>query len=297
MQSITKYHKVAEGQLAYEIKGQGPAIVFLPGWPFNRHTYRKLIPVLKTNFTCINIDTLGLGESTWNKQADFSIASHVRAVKSLLNALNLSQYSLVGFDSAGAIARVLAAEEGDKLANLILLNTDIPGRRPPWLPLYHLMFASQLGRKLLNTSLFANYLVPSNLMLGLTLHDMRLVDREFISLFIKPMSTQPLYFKGLGKYLRGFNLKEVDRFNDKQGIHQSITAPVHMIWGEDDPVFPLKYALKMAKTIPTLASFQSIANSKLLVHEEQPEQVIEALFKCLHTQSSTMRVETDLCLA
>ena len=297
MQRITKYHTVPEGQLAYEITGQGPVIVFLPGWPFNRHTYRKLIPVLAAQFTCINIDTLGLGESTWDKHADFSIASHVRQVKSLLDELKVKQYSLLSFDSGGAIARALAAEEGAKIANLILLNTDIPGRRPPCLPLYRLMFSSQFGRRLLNMSLVQKYVVPSNLMLGLTFKDMTVIDKEFIQLFVKPMSSQPKYFEGLGKYLRGFNLKEVDMFDKQQGVHQLISAPVHMIWGENDPVFPLPYAQKMAKNIPTLASFQTIPKTKLLAHEEQPEQVLAAILNCLQKQTSTEPLEAELCLA
>jgi len=297
MQNITKYHTVAEGQLAYEITGKGPVIVFLPGWPFNRHTYRKLIPTLAAQFTCINIDTLGLGDSTWHQHADFSIASHVRQVKSLLAELKVNQYSLLSFDSGGAIARALAAEEGAKIANLILLNTDIPGKRPPWLPLYRLMFASQFGRKLFNLSLVQQYVVPSNLMLGLTLNDMSLIDKEFIQLFIEPMSTQPKYFEGLGKYLRGFNLKEVDKFDKPQGVHQSITAPVHMIWGEDDPVFPLHFAQKMARNIPALASFQTIPKTKLLAHEEQPEQVLAAVLQSLQHKGSVRPFEADLCMA
>jgi len=281
MYTTTKYHKVPDGTLAYDITGEGPALIFLPGWPFNRQTYRKLIPALESHFTCINIDTLGLGESKWQKHTDFSIRGHVNNLISLMTALNLTKYSLLSFNSGGAIARTLAAQEGAKIANLILLNTDIPGKRPPWLALYRLMFRTQFGRKILNTHLVKKYLIPSNIMLGLTFNDVSVIDDEFMKLFITPMVSKPLYFEGLGNYLRGFSYKEVDNFDDMSGVHQSISAPVHMIWGEEDPTFPLKYGERMANTIPALKSFNTIPKTRLLPHEEKPGLVLEALFKSL----------------
>lgn len=297
MQHITKFHSVPEGHLAYEISGEGPAIVFLPGWPFNRHTYRKLIPALEAEFTCINIDTLGLGESKWENQADFSIAGHVRHVKSLLSSLKVNHYSLLAFDSGGAIARALAAEEGDKVLNLILLNTDIPGKRPPWLPIYRLMFSGTIGRRLLNLSFVKKYVVPSNLMLGLAFKDMRLVDREFRHLFVNPMLSQAACFDGLGRYMRGFDYKEVDLFTRENGVHQSIRAQVHLIWGEDDTVFPLKDARKMANTLPTLTGLHAIPDAKLLVHEEQPERVLAVIRRCLYDRQSIKLPDSQFCLA
>jgi len=281
MENKTYFHKIENGEIAYEVTGEGPVLVFLPGWPFNRHTYRKIIPKLALNFTCVNIDTIGLGESTWDVDTDFSISSQVRYVKSLLNKLEVTNYNLISFDSGGAIVRALAASEGRSVNHLILLNTDIPGERPPWLALYKLIFQSQLGRRLMNNRFAETFVIPSNLMLGLCFDDLSAIDDEFKQLFVKPMHTNPVYFEGLGRYLRGFSYREVDHFNDPKGVHQQIAAPVSMIWGENDQTFPLPSGLAMSKNIPSFKEFHVIPRSKLLPHEERPGSVVEKMYKCL----------------
>jgi pimeloyl-ACP methyl ester carboxylesterase len=165
-----------------------------------------------------------------------------------------------------------------------LLNTDIARKRPPWLALYRLMFSTQFGRNLLNIHLVKKYIVPSRIMLGLAFDDASMINDEFRQIFITPMLSQPHYFEGLGNYLRGFNYKEVYRFDDMRGVHKSISATVHMIWGEEDPTFPLKFGEQMARNIPSLKNFYKIPKTRLLPHEEQPGLVLEAVFKSLHPQ-------------
>jgi haloalkane dehalogenase len=57
--------------------------------------------------------------------------------------------------------------------------------------------------------------------------------------------------------------------------HSRITMPVQLIWGADDPTFPVEYARRMVKQLPD-ARLVEIPGARLLVHEEKPADVARA---------------------
>ena len=50
-------------ELAYEERGLGQPIVFVPGLTFNRTTWRPIVERLAQQFRCVSIDLPGQGES------------------------------------------------------------------------------------------------------------------------------------------------------------------------------------------------------------------------------------------
>jgi haloalkane dehalogenase len=57
--------------------------------------------------------------------------------------------------------------------------------------------------------------------------------------------------------------------------HARITMPVQLIWGADDPTFPVELARKMVPQLPD-ARLVEISGARLLVHEEKPAEVARA---------------------
>jgi pimeloyl-ACP methyl ester carboxylesterase len=51
-----------------------------------------------------------------------------------------------------------------------------------------------------------------------------------------------------------------------------LTMPVQLIWGADDPTFPVALARAMVGQFPN-ARLAEIAGARLLVHEEKPDGV------------------------
>ena len=56
--------------------------------------------------------------------------------------------------------------------------------------------------------------------------------------------------------------------------------PVRLIWGADDPTFPLARAREMLKQFPD-ANLVEIPRARLLVHEERPAEVARAVLEFL----------------
>jgi len=58
-------------------------------------------------------------------------------------------------------------------------------------------------------------------------------------------------------------------------LHARLSMPVQLIWGADDPTFPIRHVREMVKQMPK-GSLVEIPGAKLLVHEEKPEEVLQA---------------------
>lgn len=56
--------------------------------------------------------------------------------------------------------------------------------------------------------------------------------------------------------------------------------PVQLVWGQDDPFFPVERAREMVATFPD-ARLHVVPNAKLFCHEEKPAEVAEAMLSTL----------------
>jgi len=58
-------------------------------------------------------------------------------------------------------------------------------------------------------------------------------------------------------------------------VHKKLSMPVHLIWGKNDGVFPLKPAKKMLDQFAGRVEMEVIDEARLFVHEEYPERFAE----------------------
>ena len=119
-----KYLDVGSGaEVAYRRIGTGPDVLFVHGWPVSGATFRTLLPHLADQVTCHLIDLPGAGSSRWTADTPLSIASHIAAVRSVVDQLGFDSVAVVGHDSGGLIARHALA--GDpRLRALGLIDTE-----------------------------------------------------------------------------------------------------------------------------------------------------------------------------
>ena len=57
---------------------------------------------------------------------------------------------------------------------------------------------------------------------------------------------------------------------------QAALMVVQLVWGADDPTFPVEYARRMVRQLPD-ARLVEIPGGRLLVHEEKPADVARAV--------------------
>ena len=264
------------GEVAYRRVGTGPDVLFVHGWPVSGATFRLLLPHLADHVTCHLIDMPGCGSSRYGADTPLSIDNHVRAVRDVVDALGLDSFAAVGHDSGGLIARKALAGDA-RMRAMGLIDTE-----------------QSHGPSVRFRSFLANRHVPgfgaalrwligqprlrrSQLVLGGAFVDRSLLDGEFDELFLTPLRTSPELLAATMRILKTF---DYSLFRELPDLHRKITVPVHLVWGEQDPFFPVAWAREMVDSFPN-ASLTVIPKAALFAHEERPAEAAKALLPVL----------------
>lgn len=264
------------GELAYRRVGTGPDVLFIHGWPVSGATFRGLLPFLADHVTCHVIDLPGAGRSRFSPGAPLSVDGHIAAVRTVVDLLGFDQVAAVGHDSGGLIARHALA--GDpRLRAMGLIDTEqsqgVNWRFKAFLAARHLpAFGAGFGWALGRRSLRRNDLV-----LGGAFADKNLLDGEFDELFLAPLRSDRTRRDAAIQVLDSFTQQHIRALGP---LHERIKVPVQLVWGADDPFFPVAWAREMVSTFAD-GRIEVIEGARLFSHEEKPEAVAEALLPVL----------------
>lgn len=264
-----RYVSVGHSQLASWTFGQGPDVVFVHGWPLSAATYRHVVAELQRDFTCHLLDLPGAGLSEVSERSPIELRAHADTLAAYLDALGLERYALFAHDSGGFIARRQAARDA-RVAGLVLSNTEIPGHTPPLLVLLMLLAKSGLGAPVFRGLLSSPTLRRSALGFGGCFTQTSAIDGEFYELFVRPLLESDPALRGAMALLRSAGPESLA---DLDQVHAAIRAPVRLIWGRDDPWFPLARARAMLAGFGGGASLHEVPGGKLFVHEDHAPAV------------------------
>lgn len=124
------YAQVGGLRMAYVETGpnDGPVALLLHGEPSWSFLYRKVMPVLAAaGIRAVAPDLIGFGRSDKPPAAAHTYAAHVEWVRALtLDALALTDVTVVGQDWGGLIGLRLAAENPTRVARIVAANTGLP---------------------------------------------------------------------------------------------------------------------------------------------------------------------------
>ena len=267
---------VGAGEVAYRQVGSGPDVVFVHGWPATGATFRGLLPHLAPHVTCHVLDLVGAGDSRFDRSTPIGIAHHIASVRHVIDALGLTSVAVVGHDSGGMIARHAMVED-TRLRAMALVDTEQPqGLNARFLQF--LVMAQIPGfEHLLAWAAMRRGLRRSPFLLGDCFADRTLIGGTFEEFTLAPLRDDPERRWAAGRLIKSFDRKYVRALAD---IHRRITVPVRLVWGEDDPFFPLAWTQEMVHTFPH-ATLEVVPKGKLFVHEEFPTEVAQAILPTL----------------
>jgi haloalkane dehalogenase len=271
-----RFIDVGIGEVAYRRVGTGPDVLFVHGWPVSGATFRTLLPFLSDHVTCHVIDLAGAGSSKFDDGTPLSLKGHLAAISRVIDSIGVDRVAVVGHDSGGLIARHAAVAD-TRIRSLGLINTEqsqgmtlrfrsfVFGR---YLPGFGSLFGWIAGHPKVRRNRLA---------LGAAFEDRSLLDGEFDEFFLQLLHTSKRHQQAALKVLRSFDTGLIKQL---PGIHQRITVPVKLVWGDRDPFFPIARARDMVTTFPN-ASLTEIRGAGLFSHEERPKEVADALLPFL----------------
>ena len=262
---------LGDNQVYFEKTGSGPTLLFVHGWPLNGQTWRNVTGHLD-GFTRIVIDLPGTGSSAVTPQTDLSVRGHGAVVIAFIEELGLSNVVLVGQDSGGMICRFAAEARPDLIAGMSLCGTEIPGVHAPVVKLFKLLAFLPGARAMFRLSMGNKLLARTPLALGGTIYDKALLEGEFRTNLLTPILEDDDAMDNAIEMIRHFSFDDIDELAT---THANLEMPTLLVWGEQDPFFPVDKARQMVGQFAGAVDFETIPEAKLLVHEEHPQRFAE----------------------
>lgn len=117
-----RWVEVPGGRLRTVDVGDGPVVLFAHGTPTWSYEWRHLIAALSATRRCVAPDHLGFGRSDRPSGADYRPEAHAERFRTLVEALDLRDVTLVVHDFGGPIA-LPTALDSDRITRLVVLNS------------------------------------------------------------------------------------------------------------------------------------------------------------------------------
>jgi pimeloyl-ACP methyl ester carboxylesterase/DNA-binding winged helix-turn-helix (wHTH) protein len=126
--------RAADGvRLAYAVAGEGPPLVRAANWmthlgyDIESPVWRHWVRDLASQHQFIRYDERGCGLSDW-EAGDFTFENWVTDLESVVDALGLERFPLLGVSQGGAVAVAYAARHPEQVSKLILCSAYARGR-------------------------------------------------------------------------------------------------------------------------------------------------------------------------
>lgn len=276
-----EYHRqfatTASGPVSYLDVGHGPAAVFVHGILTNSLLWRNVIPELSCQTRrCIALDLPGHGHTpAAPEQADVSLTGLAQRVIELCDHLGLERFDLVANDTGGAIAQIVAAQLGHRLATLTLTNCDTEGNTPP--PLFKPVtiaarpwVLARLGPRIARRRRF----VRSALSPGYQ-HVGRVPD-DVIDAYAQPTLGTRQSARAFARLIRAIRSEDLAAVRPRLA---QLMVPTLIVWGAGDLVFNIKWAHRLADLIPGTTKVTTIARARLFFPDERAQEFVPLLLQ------------------
>jgi haloalkane dehalogenase len=260
-------------RLHYVDEGTGDPVLCLHGNPTWSYLYRKMVPPLAGVARVVCPDYFGFGRS--DKPTDlgwYTFDRHYGSILGLVEELDLTALTVVVQDWGGPIGLRLAVEQPERVARIVILNTNVGGGRAPneiWLRFREVVRASgeafQPGR-----------LIRTACVRGLDDELVAAYDAPFPTaeskagprMFVEHVPTEP----------------EHPNTAPLMAIREALTSwtkPVLVLFGDSDPIFPPAVAESIAELIPGALPAETIGNAGHFVQEDAGEEAAARIVRFL----------------
>jgi pimeloyl-ACP methyl ester carboxylesterase len=265
------------GRLAYRVAGPAessqPPVVFVHGVLVDGRLWEPVAERLAAEGIRSYAPTLPLGahQRPMNADADLSPRGIAGLVADFIAALGLSDVTIVGNDTGGAICQILLGDDTSRVGAAVLTNCDAFGTFPP-------RFFAPLFYAFRHPGLVA-CLTPA----------LRSRQVRHGPLAFGPLSSRPLDPELTRDWLRPLDNKAIRRDVAKlaKGVHPRVlldaasrfgefTGPVRVLWGEADPFFRVELGRQLSEAFPN-ATLTVVPTGRTFLPLDHPGEVVAAI--------------------
>jgi pimeloyl-ACP methyl ester carboxylesterase len=258
------------GDVAYVRKGQGPPILLLHGIPSSSYLWRDVIDPLSTTFDVLAPDLVGYGDSDKRLDAELSIAAQARYMVAFMETLGVHQAAVIGHDIGGGVAQLMAVDEPQRVARLVLIDSAVDNNWPvPVIarlkePAWDQIIVNIDMRKGLREGLETGMVTPGR------------VTDELVNEWTRP-------FQDLGgrrAYLRAARaLNNRDLISRSKHIEE-VETPTLILWGANDAFLEPRWAEVLQRKFRN-STVEIIDPGGHFLPLDRPDAVVEAVTRFL----------------
>ncbi|MFF7944700.1 alpha/beta fold hydrolase [Nocardia gamkensis] len=262
-------------EVRYADDGHGKPVVFVHGAYVTGSLWGATASNLAVDHRCISPTwPFGAHARSAGRRADLGVVAAGQRIAKFLELLSLRDVTLVANDTGGGVLlSALGASSLDlsRISKIVLTNCDSFEHFPPkeFAPLVRLCRISDLVGQLLLKMLTTR----------------RGIEKFVESVSLKGIDPQ-LYADIFGGFLTSAEVRrDAVRFTADLDPRYTLAAvqaiencsvPVLILWGADDPMFPLSHAERLGSTFPR-AAIQIVNGSRTYVMVDQPEATAESI--------------------
>lgn len=249
-------------------KARRGTVLLMHGIPTWGYLYSAIIPnLVEAGYRAVAPDFLGHGWSDRRDRFDRSFQDQARMIRALLNALDIERVDLVGHDTGGAVALILAIEHASTIRRLVVTNAVCYDRFDDDM----LDFGHPLRWKPRSVADLVEALEAS-LAAGLSRPE-RLTP-AFRKGIIAPWASE----EGKLSLIRNASALNANQTMALVDRHADIAAPTMVLWGMDDPWQRAEDGERLASEVPG-AVFRAIDGASHWVQQDAPEAFSAALLE------------------
>ena len=271
-----KFIKVNKGKIFCRIKGNGPPLLLLHGYPQTHVMWHKTAPELSKNFTIVVADLRGYGNSLVlpgdKKHINYSKREMAKDMVQLMNKLNFKKFFLAGHDRGGRVAHRMARDFKNKILALCVLDIC------PTLDMYE-----TTDRKFAKAYFHWFFLIqPSWLPERMIMSD----PRKWMKSCLHKWSGEHKFGKAQEASLKSFKQKKrihascedyrasatIDLEHDRKDRNKKLNIPLQVLWGKNGVIGKQFNSIKIWQKYSSKKVIGKAINSGHFIPEQNPQQ-------------------------
>lgn len=270
MDHLVNDHVVINGtRIAHGVHGAGRPVVLIHGTPSSSYIWRNVLPrLVETGHNVHVYDLLGFGlsERPWDPNTDTSVTGQVPILEELLNHWGLDEFSIIGHDIGGAIAKRFSILSQPRVRSLTLI--DIVSY-DSW-PSERTRQQMQAGLDKMVNAADADHRAHFRDWLLSAVQDKERLSETSLEIYLE-FICNPVGQASLFQHqIRHYNPRHTQELAPK--LDELAKIPVQLIWGADDAWQVVDWAHRLKNDIPG-SELHVLEACGHFAMEDQPEKI------------------------
>ncbi|MEV6225150.1 alpha/beta fold hydrolase [Nocardia fluminea] len=271
---------LSSGRIRYHDTGAGSPVVFVHGLLVNADIWRGVVPgLVATGHRCLAPDWPLGSHTIAMPDADLSPTGIADLIAEFLDALDLTDVTIVANDTGGALTQILMTRRPERIGRVVLAAVDCYEVFPPQ-PFAGLLKMARIPGVIRPLLAPMRFQLVQRLPLGFGMVTKHALPQDIAQSYLGPARRHAAIRDDLRRFAAGVNnrctLAAAERF-------RTVDAPVLVVWSTEDRLFPMALAERLVADLPR-ASLRTLGNSYTFIPEDRPELLTELIveFTRLH---------------